>query len=190
MLSFCFEHTFRARSKADLFAAYFDPEHVRLQDQQLDIVERTILELEDTGDVIRRVSRVVPRRKLPALVRPLVSGPLHYVETARWRRSDDEIEIETRPSILSGRTTIVARYRLSDLAPDRVHRRFEGSVSVDVAFFSSRIERGIVAEFERSMPVAAACTQAWLDRPDRADRADRTDPTDPASPTTSVSSRT
>jgi hypothetical protein len=164
MLSFCFEHTFRARSKADVFDAYFHPEHVRLQDQRLDIVERTILELEDTGDELRRVSRVFPRRKLPAFVRPLVSGPLSYLETVRWRKRDDELDLETRPSILSGRTTITARYRVTDLAPGRVHRRYEGSVSVDVALFSSRIERGIVAEFERSLPVAAACTQAWLDR--------------------------
>ena len=164
MLSFCFEHTFRVRSKAELFAAYFHPEQVRLQDQQLDIVERTILELEDTGDAVRRVSRVVPRRKLPALVRPLVSGPLHYVETVRWRRGDDEMDLESRPSILSGRATIAGRYRVIDLAPGHVHRRYEGSVSVHVALLSSRIERGIVAEYERSMPVAAACTQAWLDR--------------------------
>jgi hypothetical protein len=164
MLPFCFEHTFRAPSKAELFAAYFHPEQVRLQDQQLDIVERAILELEDTGDTVRRVCRVVPRRKLPAIVRPFVSGPLHYVETVRWRRRDDEMDIETHPSILSGRAAIAARYRVIDLAPGLVHRRYEGSVSVDVALLSSRIERGIVAEFERSLPVAAACTQAWLDR--------------------------
>jgi len=166
MLAFCFEHTFRARTKADLLAAYFHPEQLRLQDRELDILERTILELEDTGDTVRRVSRVVPRRQLPAIVRPLVSGPLHYVETARWRKRDDEIEIEieSRPSLLSGRTTITARYRVIDLSPGHVHRRLEGSVSVNVALLSSRIERGIIAEYERSMPVAAACTQAWLDR--------------------------
>jgi hypothetical protein len=37
-------------------------------------------------------------------------------------------------------------------------------VSVDIALLSSRIERGIVAEFEGSLPVAAARTQASLDR--------------------------
>ncbi len=164
MLSFCFEHTFRARSAAELLAAYFHPEQVRLADQALDIVERTILELDDTGDELRRVSRAVPRRQLPAIMRPLVSGPLHYVETARWRRRDDEMDVETRPSILSGRATISARYRVTEIAPGQIHRRLEGTVSVHVALLSSRIERGIVAEYERSLPVAAACTQAWLDR--------------------------
>lgn len=164
MLSFCFEHTFRARAPAELLAAYFHPEQVRLQDRELDVVERTILEFEDTGDAIRRVSRVVPRRQLPAIVRPLVSGPLHYVETARWRKRDAEMDVETRPSFLSGRATIAARYRVTEIAPGQIHRRLEGTVSVHVALLSSRIERGIVAEYERSLPVAAACTQAWLDR--------------------------
>jgi hypothetical protein len=190
MLSFCFEHTFRASSKAALFAAYFHPEHVRLQDQRLDVIEREILELEDTGDALRRVSRVFPRRKLPALVRPLVSGPLHYLETVCWRKRDDEMDIETRPSLLSGRTTIKARYRVTELAPGRIHRRYEGSVSVDVALLSSRIERGIVAEYERSLPVAAACTQAWLDAAEAADRTDGTDRSLGEAPAASLSSRT
>jgi hypothetical protein len=178
MLSFSFEHTFRVRSKAELLAAYFHPEQVQLQDRGLDITERTILDLEDTGDTLRRVSRVVPRRQLPALVRPLVSGPLHYVETVCWRKRDDEMDLETRPSILSGRATISARYRVTEVAPGHIHRRLDGSVSVHVALISSRIERGIVAEYERSLPVAAACTQAWLDR------------TGTANLTASVSSRT
>jgi len=164
MMSFSFEHTFRARSAADVFAVYFDPGHVALQDQHLDLVQREVLEFDDAGPEVRRVCRVVPRRKLPAIVRPLASGPLHYLETARWRRHDDEVRIETRPSLLSGRVTISARYRLTELAPGRIHRSYEGSVSVDVALLSSRIERGIVAELERSAPVAAACTQTWLDR--------------------------
>jgi hypothetical protein len=164
MLSFCFEHTFRAPSKAAVFAAYFHPEVVRLQDQRLDVIERELLELEDTGDAIRRVCRVYPRRKLPAILRPLLPGRLHYTEVVRWRKRDDEIDIETTPSILSGRATVAARYRVTDLAPGQIHRRYEGSVSVDVALLSSRIERGIVAEYERSLPISAACTQAWLDR--------------------------
>ena len=151
MKSFSFEHVFRAPSVAAVFAAYFDPKHAVEQDRELDIVERTILEWEDTPEQLRRVCRVVPRRQLPALVRPLVTGQLHYVETAIWRKREDRIDCEIRPSILSGRAMISATYRLSTVSPGLIRR-------------SARIERGIVAEFERSMPVAAAATQAFLDR--------------------------
>lgn len=164
MKSFSFEHVFRAPSVAAVFAAYFDPNHATEQDRELDIIERVILEREETPEQLRRVCRVVPRRQLPALVRPLVNGPLHYVETAIWRKQADQIECEIRPSILSGRAVIRATYRLSPLSPGLIRRLYQGEVSVDVRLLSSRIERGIVAEFERSMPVAAACTQAFLDR--------------------------
>lgn len=164
MKSFSFEHVFRAPSVAAVFAAYFDPRHAMEQDRELDIIERVVLELVETPHQLRRVCRIVPRRQLPMLVRPLVSGQLHYIETAIWRKRDDEIEVEIRPSILSGRATINATYRLSPLSSGLIRRLYQGSVSVDVALISSRIERGIVAEFERSLPLAAACTQAFLDR--------------------------
>lgn len=162
MTPFCFEHVFSATTTAAVFAAYFDPKHQIEQDRALEIAEREVLELDDHGDELRRVSRIVPRRQLPALIRPLMSGPLHYLERAIWKRSTDEISIEMRPSLL--RTKITATYQLQRLGPGSVHRRYTGDVSVDVALLASRIERNIVAEFERSMPIAAACTQAWLDR--------------------------
>ena len=163
MTEFCFEHVFRAPSVAAVFTAYFDPQHQQEQDRRLAIAERSVLELEDSGTELVRVSRIVPKRQLPVYVRPFVSGQLYYVERLRWRRAEDAIEIEIRPSILNGRAVISAVYRLSQLSPDEIVRRYAGSVSVDVAFVASKIERGIVAEFGRSMPIAAACTQEWLD---------------------------
>lgn len=163
---FCFEHVFRAPSIAAVFAAYFDPTQLSLQDQQLDIRERTVLELTDAGDTLRRTCRIVPNRQLPAIVRPFVAGPLHYTETATWRKADDEIDIEIWPSLLKHRPrpTITAIYRLTQRPDGAIYRRYSGAVSVDLALLAGRIERGIVAEFERSLPLAAACTQAFLDR--------------------------
>jgi hypothetical protein len=164
---FSFEHVFRAPSMAAVFAAYFDPEQLLLQDQQLDIIERQVQELVDDSETLRRTCKVVPRRQLPAIVRPFVQGPLHYIETATWRKRDHEIDVAIWPSLLRrsshGRPAITALYRLSQLPDGSIHRRYTGTVSVDLALISGRIERGIVAEFERSMPLAAAATQAFLD---------------------------
>ncbi len=164
MTPFCFEHEFRASSPSDLFAAYFNVDQVREQDRRIDILERTVLEYEETDLVVRRVCRVVPRRQLPSFLKPLLSGQLHYIETATWRRQDDEIDIEIRPSLFKGKATITAVYRLSKVGPELIRRRYEGKVNVDIKLVSSKIERGIVAEFERSMPLTAAATQEWLDR--------------------------
>lgn len=162
--SFCFERVFRVPSTNAMFVAYFDPVHQAEQDRALDIVERTILERTETDDTLVRVCRVVPRRQLPLFLRPFIPGQLHYVETARWRKRDDEIDLEVAPSLLKGRATISGVYRLSQLPDGGVHRRYAGTVSVDVALLSSKIERSIVAEFERSMTVAAESSQAWFDR--------------------------
>jgi hypothetical protein len=167
MTPFCFEHVFRASSTAEVFAAYFDAGHQLEQDRRVDIVERTVLELSQTDDELRRTSRVVPRRQLPGFVRPLVSGQLSYVETILWRKHADEIDIEIRPSILRGRASITALYRLSRGPTGSILRRYEGFARIEVSLIGPRIERGIVAEFGRTLPVAAACTQAWLDRPQR-----------------------
>jgi len=165
---FHFEHVFRAPSIDAVFAAYFDPAHLVLQDQRLEIAERTVIEQVDDHATLRRTCRIVPRRQLPALVRPFVDGPLHYLETATWRRADREIDIQIWPSLLrkKARPTVTALYRLSHLPGGGIHRSYQGSVSVDLALLSSRIEAKIVAEFERSMPVVAACTQTFLDRTD------------------------
>ncbi len=58
---------------------------------------------------------------------------------------------------------IRACYRLARAGNGVIRRIYEGSVSVDVALVSTRIERGIVAEFQRSLPLAAAVTRARLD---------------------------
>jgi hypothetical protein len=167
MTPFRFEHVFsflgRAASVEAVFETYFDPDHQQLQDRALGIRERTLLELVDDGDVLRRVCRVVPERKLPAVIRPfLPGGALSYVETATWRRRDDAVDLDIRPGLLGGRATIGGVYKLT-LVPDGVHRCYAGEVKIELPLVAARIERGLVAELATSMPRAAGVTQRWLD---------------------------
>lgn len=155
MTPFCFEHDFRAPSIEDVFAAYFDDAHQLEQDRVLDIIDREVLERSDR----RRVCRVVPRRQYPAWVQPFVTGRVSYVESVTRRR--DELAIEIRPSL--GRVVIEATYALAQVGPRAIRRRYAGAVSVNIALIGGRLERGIVEELGRSIPRAAACTQAWLD---------------------------
>jgi hypothetical protein len=164
MTPFCFEHELSAPSPAAVFAAYFDPDHQREQDRAVEILAREVLELDDRPDELRRVCRVVPLRQLPALVQKFSSGPLHYVETLTWRRSEDELAITLRPSLMRGRILIDACYRLDPVSPGVIRRRYAGTVSVNVSLVSGRVERGILADLERSTAAAAAATQGWLDR--------------------------
>ena len=161
MTPFSFEHVFVGAAPGDVFAAYFDPSHQIEQDRALDIAEREVIELAEVGDQLTRRCRIVPRRQLPALLRPFSSGPLHYLEHVVGYRSAHRIEIDLR--LFGGRGRVTACYQLEQSAPGSVRRRYSGTVSVDVAVIAARVERGIVAEFERSLARAAACTQTWLE---------------------------
>jgi hypothetical protein len=142
MTSFCFEHVFRAPSTAAVFAAYFE-----------DLDRREVLELEDDGEVLRRTCKVVPQ------------GKPQYIEKVEWRRVADAMTIEIRPcSLFRGRVQIVGTYTLERVGPQAIRRRYAGDVSVDIAVLSGRIERGIVAELAKEIPISAVSTQERLDR--------------------------
>ena len=159
MTPFCFEHVFVAATTDELFAAYFDAHHQIEQDRTLEIAERQVIEFVDDGDVISRRCRITPRRQLPVLLRPF--GQLHYLEHVTGRRAAHDIAIDLR--LFGDRGRVTANYQLQPSASGSVLRRYWGHVSVDVAVIAARVERGIVAEFERSLSRAAACTQNWLE---------------------------
>jgi hypothetical protein len=162
--SFCFEHVFENGDPAILFELYFDPEHVAKQDAAVEIAEREIVEVTDDPDRRRRVSKVTPRRQLPALIRPFVPGRLHYIEEVVWHKQENRIAVEIRPSLLGGRSQISSTYSLESVGVGLVHRTYRGTVSVPISLVGGRIERGIVDDIGRSAARCAACMQQYLDR--------------------------
>lgn len=161
---FHFEHRFRAAAPAAVLAAYFDDAHRDEQDRATDIARRDVREDVDGPDVRRRVSRVFPRRQLPAVVRAVVRGDLSFDETIVWVKAADRIDFDIRPLLLDGRARIAACYQLSVVGPGQVLRTYAGTVDVDVKLIGGRIERVIVDDLQRSLATAAALTQAYLDR--------------------------
>jgi hypothetical protein len=160
---FRFEHDFRAPSVAAIFEAYFDPVLCDEQDRRVEVARREVLADHDEATRRHRVCRVVPRRQLPAVVRPFVDGDLSYVEDLTWRKADDVIEMRIEPAVLGGRVEIAARYAVALVGEGVVRRTYDGSVSVDVRLLGRRIERGVIEDLGKTLVTAAACTQEWLD---------------------------
>ncbi len=158
------EHTFRASSRAIVFAVYFDPAHRDEQDRRVEVARRDILEDVDGPTERRRTSRVFPRRQLPAIVRVLVKGDLSYDETIVWTKADDTIDFDIQPRLFDGRAQIVARYTLRPGGPREVRRIYEGTVAVAARLVGPRIERAIIDDMSRSLVISAACTQEFVDR--------------------------
>ncbi|MBA3396879.1 MAG: DUF2505 family protein [Deltaproteobacteria bacterium] len=162
---FRFEHVFRVPSTTAMLEAYFDPDHLAAQDVLAELGGRTVIESTDEPAIRRCTWRVGALKPLPFFARPLVpGGKLQYLETMTWRRADDEIDLVIKPEILGGRVQIAAVYQLAQIGEGQVRRRYAGTITVDVRLVAGKIERGVLAEIEKGMPIMTKCTQDWLDR--------------------------
>ncbi len=161
---FSFDHVFRAASPATIYNAYFDPDHLATQDKLAELGDRVIVEDQDDGNVRKTSWRVTSLKQLPLIARPFVDGgKLVYIEQMTLRRDANEVDLVVTPQILSGRVTLTAVYQLTQAGENQVKRRYKGSVNVGIKLVSGKIEKGIVAELEKAMPMMADCTQRWLD---------------------------
>ena len=162
---FSFDHTFRAASPATIFNAYFDADHLATQDKLAELGERNVIESQDDGTVWKCSWRVVSLKQLPLVARPFVEGGrLTYVEQMTWRREANEVDLVVIPQILGGRVSLNATYLLKQVGEGQVHRRYKGTINVNIRLLSGKIEKGILSELEKAMPMMAECTQGWLDR--------------------------
>lgn len=160
---FSFETVFRAPSAEAVLASYFEPDLMAAQDALAELTDRTVVEHTDS-ETERKTSWTVRHvRPLPMFARPFVDGGrLSYVETMRWRKRDSEIDLTIVPQILGGRVSITALYNLVQIADGQIRRRYSGDIKVDVKLISGKIERTILGEIEKGMPMMRDCTQTWL----------------------------
>lgn len=159
--SFSVEHVFPKVAPVDLLRAFTHREHLAAQDRAGDIERREIVERIDDDTRYHCESWVYPRRKLPALVRPLVRGGLEVHEKVTWTKTTDTLEIEMHPAILGGRCHIRTQCRIV-ADPEGARRLYRGEVTVDVSLIGGRIEKMVAAEISAAMGVAHATTLRWF----------------------------
>lgn len=162
---FRYETVFDASGKLAVLAAYFNDDHLAAQDKVAELCDRKVVESHEDAALRSATWSVRSVRPLPLFARPFVDGGrLTYLETMKWRKADDEIDMTIVPQILGGRVQITAVYQLSDVGPGKVKRRYQGAITVQASLLSGKIERAIAAEIEKGMPLMAGCTQSWLTR--------------------------
>ena len=160
---FRYETVFDAPSRDYVLAAYFDDDHLAVQDKAAALEDRKVIESHEDEAVRKATWSVRSQRPLPLFVRPFVEGGrLSYLEKMTWRKADGEIDLEIVPQILGGRVQIKAVYQLTDLEPGKVKRRYQGSITVNVKLLSKKIENAIAAEIDKGMPMMTDCTANWL----------------------------
>ena len=162
---FSYEHVFRAPSVETIIDAYFDMDHLAYQDKLAELGDRVVTDSQDDGVVKKATWRVVSLKSLPVFVRPFVKGgKLAFLEAMSWKRGGGLVEGSVTPDILNGRVHIVSKYELSKIGENQIKRRYSGTVTAQITLLGGKIERGIVAEFDKSMALMTKCTQDWLDQ--------------------------
>jgi hypothetical protein len=162
---FSYEHVFRAPTVETIIDAYFDADHLAYQDKLAELGDRVVTESHDDGVTRKATWRVTSLKSLPVFVRPFVKGgKLAFLETMSWKRGGGLVEATVTPDILNGRVHIVSRYELANVGENQIKRRYSGTVTAQITLLGGKIERGIVAEFDKSMALMTRCTQDWLDQ--------------------------
>ena len=162
---FSFETVFEASSATAILEAYFAPDHLAAQDQIAELAERTLTESSDDASKRYAVWSVRASKPMPMIARPFVEGGrLRYIETMTWRKADGEIDATVQPQLLNGRVLISAVYNLADIGERKVRRLYRGTIRVDASFLSRKIEKAILSEIEKGMPMMRDVTQKWLSR--------------------------
>lgn len=162
---FDFSFVFRAPSTETVLRAYFDADHLAMQDKVAELVERTVVEAHEDDATKTMTWSVRSTRSLPFFVKPFVEGGrLTFKEYQRWRKADDEVDMSVTPQIMGGRFQIAGKYKLTKIGEGQVQRQYVGTITAAMSLASGKIERGILEEFTKGVPAMAECTQKWLSR--------------------------
>ncbi len=160
-----YEHVFRAPSAETVLRAYFDPDHLATQDTVAELTGRQVVSESEDEATKSCTWTVTSTKSLPFFARAFVDGgKVSYRETMTWIKATGEIDLTVLPQILGGRVQLTAKYEVAQIGEQQIRRRYRGSVNVDARLVGGKIERGIVAEIEKGMPLMFQCTQDWLAR--------------------------
>lgn len=125
-------------------------------------VDRELISERDEGGVnIRRV-RFTPQKELPtAAATVLGASKLIYEQEMRYHADKGLMEWRVVPTILPGKLDAHGQFTVVPVAAG-CEQIVEGTISVNVRFVGSTIEKAVVAEVEKSYVKTAATIEEWL----------------------------
>jgi hypothetical protein len=126
--------------------------------------ERTLLDQRDEDDTRVREQEVRPERELPSVLRKFMSGALKYVEHGVFKKPAGPLEVNIKVPALGSRFEMHATYTVTDVAPGRCRRTFEGECMVKVPLVGGTAEKAIVSNLRETYDSAAKVHREWIAR--------------------------
>ncbi len=160
-MKFRVEHTFEGIDLPAYEQLYFDEEFNAALCAATSL-DRTLVSRKLEGNTLRRVSRIVPHRAVPAPIAKVLGGAqLSYVEHVEYELESYVAHWHIEPSFLADKIETYGVYRFCE-ARGGVTRVVDGIINVAIFGLGGLIERFVVADIEKSYEVAAEFTRRWL----------------------------
>ena len=128
-------------------------------------VEHEPVEFDKQGEgsdlVIRRRSRLTPKREVPGFLQKFIKGAISYVEENHFVARANKMDTNTIPSFMADKIDNHGVYRLEEVGPNKVKRIWEGVCECRVPLVGGRVEKFLVEEIRESYRKATEFTRKW-----------------------------
>lgn len=119
-------------------------------------IRQTVIEEREEGNILYRTVRTEPERELPSVVASLLgAAKLTYVQKMQFDREKSRMDWTVHLEVMSDKVDVKGATTVSPDGDDGSRRVVDGDITVRVPLVGKRIEKVVVAEFEKSMKRAA-----------------------------------
>ena len=160
-MQFQVEHRFSGIALADYEALYFDETFNEALCRTVKLA-RELIKHERQGQRLHRQVRVSPDRELPAPAAKVIgSAKIVYTEHCDYQFGSYRGTWKTISGIMTDKITSAGTFSFR-AEGNAVVRRVDGEVKVGIFGVGGLVERGIIADVEKSYAQAAEFTQRWI----------------------------
>ncbi len=125
-------------------------------------IQRTVVKVDDGGDIVRREILLKPNREVPKLFKKVMKGSLEYTEFNEFDRARSVLKVRIVPAFGADKISNTGTYRVVDLGGGRVRRTYDGECSCKIPLIGGKIEKHIVGEIRASYVTTTDVTRKWL----------------------------
>lgn len=132
--------------------------------ERAQIHQQVIDEKHENGVLVSRTVRTEPDRELPSVVASLLgAAKLAYIQESHFDNAGRRIQWTVRLEVMSDKVDVRGTTQVRPEGDQASVRVVDGDITVRVPLVGKRIEKVVVAEFEKSMERAAEVARELIE---------------------------